>query len=150
MFLIHQYTLCNINSVLWWWCKINQVSIGSNNSLSLIRRQAIIWSNAGLLSIGPLWIKLSEILIKIQNFSLTKMHLKILFTKWRSFCYQFWGDDTKWHWIILSAAILTNAFGWSVKLYSPLVPISAAVYQIYSEGARLREATVIQICRLNL
>ena len=28
----------------------------------------------------------SEILIKIQNFSFTKMHLKIPFAKWRPFC----------------------------------------------------------------
>ena len=47
---------------------VNQVSIGSDNGLPPIRRQAIIWTNAGLLSIGPLGINLSEILIKIQNF----------------------------------------------------------------------------------
>ena len=44
---------------------MNQVSIGSDNGLSPIRRQAIIWTNAGLLSIGPLETNFSEILIKI-------------------------------------------------------------------------------------
>ena len=42
--------------------------------------------NAGLLSIGPLGTNLSEILMKIQNFSLTKIHLKTLSAKWRPFC----------------------------------------------------------------
>ena len=34
----------------------------------MARRQAIIWTIAGLLSIGPLGTNFSEILIKIQNF----------------------------------------------------------------------------------
>ena len=37
---------------------VNQVSIGSDNSLAPVRRQAIIWTNAGILSIGPLGKKL--------------------------------------------------------------------------------------------
>ena len=61
-------------------------SIGSDNGLSPIRRQAIIWTNDGLLSIGPLGANFSEILIKIQNFSFTKTHLKISSAKWRPFC----------------------------------------------------------------
>ena len=36
------------------------------------RRQAIIQTNAGLLSIGHLRTNFGDILIKIQNFSLTK------------------------------------------------------------------------------
>ena len=51
--------------------------MGSDNGLSPIRRQAIISTNAGLFSIGPLGTNFSEILIKIQNFSITKIHLKI-------------------------------------------------------------------------
>ena len=37
--------------------------IGSDNGLSPNGRQAIIWTNAGLLLIGPLGTNLSEILI---------------------------------------------------------------------------------------
>ena len=48
---------------------MNCVSIGSDNGLSPVRRQAIIWASAGLSSIGPLGLIFSEILIKIQNFS---------------------------------------------------------------------------------
>ena len=46
---------------------VNQVSIGSENGLSPIRRQVIIWTSAGLLSIGPLGANFNEILIKTQN-----------------------------------------------------------------------------------
>ena len=42
-----------------------------------IRRQAIIYTNAGLLLIGHLATNFSEILIKIRNFSFAKTHLKI-------------------------------------------------------------------------
>ena len=63
------------------WCRIyawvNRVSIGSDNGVLLIRRKAIFWTNSGLLSIGPLGTKLCEILIKKQNFWLTKMHSNI-------------------------------------------------------------------------
>ena len=51
--------------------------IGSDNGWSPGRRQAIIWTNAGLLSIGPLRTYFSENLIKIQQFSLKKMHVKV-------------------------------------------------------------------------
>ena len=47
---------------------MNQVSIGSDNGLAPIRCQAIIYTNAGLLSIGPLGTNFSEILIKIHFF----------------------------------------------------------------------------------
>ena len=62
----------------------HRISIGSDNSLSPIRRQAIIRTNAGLLSIGPLGTNV--ILIKIQLFSLTKIYLKLSSAKWRPFC----------------------------------------------------------------
>ena len=65
---------------------MDRVSIGSDNGLSPIRRQAIIWNNAGILSIGPLGTNFSEILIKIQNLSFTKMHLKGSSAKWQPFC----------------------------------------------------------------
>ena len=60
--------------------------IGSENGLSAGQRQAIIWTNAGLLSIGPLWTYLGENLIKIQQFSLDKMHMKMSSGKWRPSC----------------------------------------------------------------
>ena len=46
-------------------CVSKLIVIGSDNGLSPGRRQAIIWTNAGVLSIGPLETNFSEILIKI-------------------------------------------------------------------------------------
>ena len=60
--------------------------IASDNGLSPGRRQAIIWTNAGILLIGPLRTKFNEILIKIHAFSFMKMHLKMSSAKWRPFC----------------------------------------------------------------
>ena len=54
------------------WCYMVSpfisVNIGSNNGLSPVRWQAITWTNADLLSIGPIETYLSDILIKIQTF----------------------------------------------------------------------------------
>ena len=67
-------------------CVSVQVNIGSDNDLSPIRHKAIIWTNAGILSIGPLGTKFNEILIDICTLSFKKMHLKMLSAKWRPFC----------------------------------------------------------------
>ena len=67
-------------------CVSNLTIIGSDNGLSPGRRQAIIWSNAGILLNGPLGTNFSEILIKTQIFSFIKMHPKIPSAKWRPFC----------------------------------------------------------------
>ena len=61
-------------------------SVGSDNSLSPGRCQAIIWANAGILLIGPLRTNFSENLIKIHLFSFKKMHLKMSSGKWHPFC----------------------------------------------------------------
>ena len=45
---------------------VNRLTIiGSDNGLSPGRRQAIIWTNAGILLIGPLATNFNEILIEI-------------------------------------------------------------------------------------
>ena len=59
--------------------------IASDNGLSPGRRQAIIWTNAMILLIGPLGTNFSEILGKIHSFSFKKMHLKMSSAKWRLF-----------------------------------------------------------------
>ena len=60
-------------------------TIGSGNELSPARCQAITWISASSLPLGPLGINFSEIQIKIQKFSFTKMHFKISSAKWRPF-----------------------------------------------------------------
>ena len=58
-------------------CVGKQTIIGSNNGLSPERRQALIWTNAGILWIGPLGTNFSEILIEIQTLSWKKIRLKM-------------------------------------------------------------------------
>ena len=67
-------------------CVVKSTIIGSDNGLSPGRRQAIIWTNAGILLIGPLGTNFIEILIGIQTFSFKKMHLKMSSAKWRPVC----------------------------------------------------------------
>ena len=61
------------------WGRVTHICVGkltitgSDNSLSPERHQVIIWTNAGILLIGPLGTNFSEILIEIQTFSLKKI-----------------------------------------------------------------------------
>ena len=56
--------------------------IGSDNGLSPGRRQAIIWTNAGVLLMQTLGTNFSEMLNEILTFLLKKMHLKMSSAKW--------------------------------------------------------------------
>ena len=67
-------------------CIDNITIIGSDNGLSPGRRQAIIWTNAGILLIRPLGTNFKEILIGNQTFSFKKIHLKMSSAKWWPFC----------------------------------------------------------------
>ena len=67
-------------------CVGNLTIIGSDNGLSLGRRQSIIWTNPGILLIGHLGTNFNEILLQIYTFSFTKMHLKLSSGKWPPFC----------------------------------------------------------------
>ena len=67
-------------------CVGNLTTIGSDNGLSPGRRQAIIWTNAEILLIGPLGTNFSDFLIEILTFSFKKMCLKVSSAKWRPFC----------------------------------------------------------------
>ena len=60
--------------------------IGSDNGLSPEWYQAIIWTNAEILLIGPLRSNFSETLSKIYWLLFKKMHLKMLSGKWWPFC----------------------------------------------------------------
>ena len=63
-------------------CVVELVIIGSDNGLLPVRHQAIVWTNAEKLWIGPLGTIFSEILIGIQTFSFKKLHLKT----WSALC----------------------------------------------------------------
>ena len=77
--------------VLTHWGRVTHICfgeltiIGSDNGLMPERRQANIWTNAGILLIGTLGTNFREILIGIQTFSFKKMHLKMSSGKLRPF-----------------------------------------------------------------
>ena len=92
-------------------CVGKQTIIGSDNGLSPEGRQAIIWTNAGILLIGPYGTNFSEISIKILTFSFTKMRLNVSSAKWRPFCLglnvlSIWCDiEAWWHMLVYWVSI---------------------------------------------
>ena len=70
------YKLQDVNKILLTYLSKLTI-IDSDNGLSPGRRQAIIWTNAGILLIGTLGTNFSEILGEIYTFSFKKMHLKM-------------------------------------------------------------------------
>ena len=67
-------------------CVSKLTIIASDNDLLPGRRQAIIWTSAGILLIGPLGTNFSEIWIAIITFSFKKMCLKVSSAKWQPCC----------------------------------------------------------------
>ena len=67
-------------------CASKLTTIGPDNGLSPGRRQAITWTNAGLLPVELVRTNFSKIRSRIISFSLKKMHLKMSSAKWRQFC----------------------------------------------------------------
>ena len=78
--------------VLTHWGRVTHICvskltiIGSDNGLSPDRRQAIIWTNDGLLLIRPWGTNFSEILFENHTSSFKKMRSKLSSAKWRPFC----------------------------------------------------------------
>ena len=86
------------------WGRVTQICInklaiiGPDNGLSPGWRQAIIWTNVGILLIRNLGTNFSGILSKINTFSFKKMHLKMSSVKWWQLCFGLnvltqWGRD---------------------------------------------------------
>ena len=77
-------------SVLTHWGRVTHIwvskltNVDSDNGLSPGRQQAIIWTNAGILLIGPLGTNFSEIVIGKSSFK--KMHFKVSSERCRPFC----------------------------------------------------------------
>ena len=115
----------------WDWvlhiCISKLTTISLDNGLSPDRHQAIIWTNAGILLIGPLGTKISEILIEIHTFLFKKMHLIITSGKGQPFCIGL-NILTHWHqaitWINLhSSAKVHGTFtiGNVQDIYLPII-----------------------------
>ena len=69
--------LCLLIEADWHiYASVNLAIIDADDGFSPNRRQDIIWTDAWILSIGPLGTKFSDFWIEIQQFSLKKMHVK--------------------------------------------------------------------------
>ena len=90
--LLYEHHLAPREVVLTHWGRVTHICIGnlviisSDYGLWPGRRQAIIWTNAGILLIGPLGTNFSEILIERLTISFEKMRLKVSSAKWWPFC----------------------------------------------------------------
>ena len=109
-----------IFSNLTHWGRVTHICVSqltiivSDNGLSPDRRQAIIWSNAGILLIGPLGTNFSEIVIEMLTFSFKKMRLKVSSVKRRPFC--------------LGLNVLTNDFPDSNVIYQNRIHTEMSVH----------------------
>ena len=84
-------------------CVSKLIIIGSDNGLSPERRQAIIWTIAGILLIETLGTNFSQISSEIHTFSFKKMHLKMSSGKCRPSCL---GLNVLMVWRLFSAETL--------------------------------------------
>ena len=134
--------------------------IASDNGLSPGRRQAIIWTNAGILLIGPLGTNFSEILIGIHIFSFKKMRLKVSSAKWRPFWFGLNVlRDTMWHkngsstWngsianalsycsLALSHRCVAQIAGFSLATWHPYMANIAPMSLVIREGHLIKTET---------
>ena len=84
-------------------CVSKLTIIGSDNGLSPGRHQAIIWTNAGILLMGPLGTNFSEILIEIETFSFKNKYLKMSSAKGRLFSL---GLNQLTHWLLGDVVVI--------------------------------------------
>ena len=86
------YTSIHNSYHLTHWGRVTHICVSKlaiivpDNGLSPDRRQAIIWTNGGILLIRTSGTNFSEIVSEIHIFSFTKMHLKMSSAKWQPFC----------------------------------------------------------------
>ena len=80
-----------VHILLTHWGQVTHIYVGnvtivaSDNGLLPWRHQAIIWTNARILSTGPLETNFSGILFETHTFAFKKMHLKMSSGKWWPF-----------------------------------------------------------------
>ena len=126
--LTHIYVSFGQGELLTHWgrathiCVSKLTTIGSDNGLSPGRRQAIMWTIAGILLIGPFGTNFSEIVISIQTFSFKKMHLKVSSVKWRPSCLGLnvlthWGLSRIFH-ILQISSIIFFSISWQNKCFT--------------------------------
>ena len=112
-------------------CVVKLTIIGSDNGLSPYRRQAIFWTNAGILLIRPLGTNFSDISIEVMILSFKKMRLKVSPAKRRPICLgfnelksQLWGRGLPvscYYKGIITASIMISVYTVTVWMWSTCI-----------------------------
>ena len=113
------------------------------NGLSPGRRQVIIWTNAGILLIGPLGTNFSEMVIEIHKLSFKKMRLKVPSAKWRPFCLglnshvRIWECQYQHLLANIGNTRRQNAYVNDVLRFNPLRDLKIETYKIHLNISRM-------------
>ena len=134
-------------AILTHWGRVTHICvskltiIGSDNGLSPDRRQAIIWTNARLLLIGPLGTNFSEILIEILTFSFKKMRLKVSSAKRRTFCL---GLNVLTHGVLTKMASILQTTFYMFFSYGHHLYFDSSYIEIYSWGPIKNKSSLVE------
>ena len=113
------------SSLLTHWGRVTHICvskitiIGSDNDLLPGRRQAILWTSAGILLMGPFGTNFSEILVAIHIVWFKKMHLKMSSGKLRPSCL---GLSVLTHWSLIyiyCVYIFLSMAGLTLNMWGP-------------------------------
>ena len=142
------------------WGRMTHICVGkptiivSYNGLSPDRRQAMIWTNAGILLIGHLGTNFSEILFEIHTFSFKKLHLKISSWEWRPSCLGL-NVLTRLHQAVfpsLPRRFKNNGFATYMCVDARIKAISQGVYGTWFRWVKLMpfDSTLLNGCVRNV
>ena len=119
-------------------CVSKLAIIGSDNGLSPERRQAIIWTNGGILLIWPLGTNFSEISINFHTFSFKKIHFKMSSGKWRPFCL---GLN-----VLKSPLILVMVWHWAGNKLLPEPMVTKSAMPFYITRPQMVKSASLLMC----
>ena len=128
-------------------CVSKQAIIGSDNDLSPGRRQAIIWTSAGILLMRPLGTNFSEILIEIYIYTFKKMHLKMSSGNWWPFCLGLNVFNMLNHCIYGSIEGLIATFHKPFNIFNTVIKINTWL-QAYASAEAICKPTRIVVNKL--
>ena len=118
------------------YASVTYANTGSDNGLLPVRHQAIIWTNAGMLSIRPSRINFREILFKIRRFSFKKIHFETASILSRPQCVKGRDSVSLSSMVSLQKGPTRHAYAWQIGPFwqDTLVMTSSCSYlpQIYA------------------
>ena len=129
-------------------CELDGVWIinGSDNGLSSVGRQAIIWANGDILSIRPRGTYFSEVLFQMKQFSLMKMHLKM--TVCKNVCHFVRASVSGWQCVLLT--LIRWMFQWWSAGHGSRWCVSPCICGVGHQGLQPAAFVCLWECRVRL